>query len=178
MPHDSWTLLNSRYIAKYKVLRLREDRYRFEPTRAEADFVVADSVDWAMVIPITDGGEVVFIRQYRHGVRQVVLEIPGGLLDPDEPAEETAERELREETGYAAQNVRRLGQLLPNPAHHNAHCHVFVAEGCRLAGDQRLDPFEQIEVVPRPLDAVDEMMRNGELCHAQVIAAFALMKVA
>jgi len=176
MPDKSWTLLGSRQIADYKIIRLREDRYRFEPTGAEADFAVCDSADWAFVIPVTADGQVVFIRQYRHGARQVVLELPGGLMDGGEPPEVTAARELREETGYEAERLRRLGKLLPNPGLNNASCHVFVAEGCSLKSDPDPDPLERIEVVLRPLEAVQEMIRTGELCHAQAMAAFALME--
>lgn len=176
MPHKSWTLLGSRQIADFKILRLREDRYRFEPSGAEADFAVCDSADWAFVIPITTDDEVVFVRQFRHGVRQVVLELPGGLMDDDEPPEVTAARELQEETGYRAGRLRRLGKLLPNPGLNTASCYVFLAEECRLAGQPDLDPLEQIDVVLKPLGEVWEMIRTGELCHAQAIAAFALMK--
>ena len=59
MLHHSWTLLGSRYIAEYEILRLREDRYRFEPTEAEADFIVCDTEDWVLAIPITVDRQVV-----------------------------------------------------------------------------------------------------------------------
>jgi 8-oxo-dGTP pyrophosphatase MutT (NUDIX family) len=175
MPHRAWTLLGSRQIAEYKILRLREDRYRVEPTREEADFVVCDSNDWALVIPLTRDGQVVFVHQYRHGVQEVVLEIPGGLLDDGESAEAAAARELREETGFAAARVRYLGRLLPNPALNTAACHICVAEDCVPVGDQLPDPLERIDVILRPVGEVPAMIRSGELCHAQVVAAFALL---
>ena len=174
MPDRSWTLLDSRYLANYKILRVREDRYRFEPSKAEAEFIVCDTPDWALVIPITVDRQVVFIRQYRHGVQQVVLEIPGGVMNANETAEAAAARELREETGFAAESVRSIGRLLPNPALNNARCHVCVAEGCQQVGEAEPDPLERIEIVLRPLDSVGEMIRSGELRHAQVIAAFTL----
>ena len=176
MPDRSWTFLGSREIREYRVLRIREDRYRFEPTRTEADFAVCESADWVLVIPRTADGQVVFIRQFRHGVRQVVLEVPGGLVDKGESPEETAARELREETGYAAGSFRYLGRLLPNPALNTAVCHVVLAENCHQAGKTNFDPLEQIELVLRPLDALGDMIRNGELCHAQAMAAFTLME--
>ena len=145
MPDRSWTLLSSRPIADYPVLRLREDHYRFEPSGLEGNFVVCESRDWALVIPITSDGQIVLVRQYRHGVRQVVLEVPGGVLDAGETPAESAARELREETGFAATSIRLIGKMLPNPAINSAEVHVLVAEGCRKVGEPQLDPFERIE---------------------------------
>jgi len=174
MPHRSWKYLSSREIADFRVLRIRQDRYLFQPTQKEADFVVCDSTDWVMVIPVTIDRQVVLVRQYRHGVREVLLEIPGGLLEPGELPEQGAVRELREETGYECQSIRVLSRLLPNPSTNNATLYIAVAEGCRTMGVQTLDALEQIEVVLRPLAEIPAMIASGELCHAQVIAAFTL----
>ncbi len=176
MPHKSWTLLGSRVVADYKFVRIREDSYRFEPTGAEAPFVVCDSADWVLVIAVTDDGQVVLVRQYRHGVRQVVLEIPGGVVDSGETPERAAVRELQEETGFTAERVRCLGTMMPNAAINSASCHVVLAEGCRLTDRPRLDPFEKIEVLLRPFDEVPEMIRTGQIRHALVIAAFGLLE--
>jgi len=170
----SWTLLDSRRIAEYPILHVREDRYRFEPTGAESRFVVCDSLDWVLVIATTDEGQLVLVRQYRHGVRGVVLEVPGGVLDAGESPEAAAARELREETGFMPDRVRYVGKMLPNPAINSAHLHVVVAEGCRRVGEPHPDPFEQIEVTLHPLAEVPAMIRRGEINHALVIAAFAL----
>jgi ADP-ribose pyrophosphatase len=177
MPDQSWTLLSTRQIADYRILRLREDRYRFEPTQREADFVVCDSRDWALVIPVTADGQVVLIRQYRHGVRQVVLEVPGGVLDDGESPAAGAARELREETGYAAESIRLVGKMFPNPALNNAHVHVLLAEDCCKTGAPQPDPFERIDVVLRPLAEIPAMIATGEIRHGLVIAAFALAEM-
>ncbi len=174
MPDHSWKYLSSREIADCRILRIRQDRYLFLPTQKEADFVVCDSTDWAMVIPITNDKQVVLVRQYRHGVREVLLEIPGGLLEPGESVEHGAVRELREETGYDCQSVRVLSRLLPNPSINNATLYIAVAEGCRPIARQDLDPLEDIEIVLRPLAEIPAMIASGEICHAQVIAAFTL----
>jgi 8-oxo-dGTP pyrophosphatase MutT (NUDIX family) len=174
MPDRSWKHLSTRYVGDYHILRIREDRYLFEPTQREATFVACESADWAMVIPVTSDGQVVFVRQYRHGVKQVVLEIPGGVLEPNEAADVGGLRELQEETGYQCETIRVVGRLLPNPSTNTAALHVLVAEGCRPVAAQTLDPLERIDLVLRPLGEVQAMIASGELCHAQVIAAFAV----
>lgn len=169
----SWTLLASRTLAQFKFIRVRSDRYLFEPTQLEGDFVVCESPDWVLVVAVTIDRQVVLVRQYRHGIGDVVLEVPGGVVDPGESPESAAVRELREETGYAPGRVRYVGRLMPNPALNTAYCHVVLAEECRLAGSQNPDPLEQIEPVVRDLDDVPHMIGSGELPHALSIAAFA-----
>jgi 8-oxo-dGTP pyrophosphatase MutT (NUDIX family) len=117
------------------------------------------------------------VRQFRHGVRQVSLEIPGGMVDEGEAPDVAALRELHEETGYTAPAVRRLGELWPNPAIQNNHCHLFVAENCRLTSAPQPDPRERIEVVTYPLAEVPRLIAEGAIRHALVICALALLGV-
>jgi ADP-ribose pyrophosphatase len=171
VPKDCWTLLSTRHVSDQRIFQLRHDRYRFEPTGAEREFVVLDAPDWINIVPLTDDGHVVMIRQYRHGIREVTLEIPGGVIDGDESPESAAVRELEEETGYAAHGVRLLGRLRPNPAFLSNTCHLFVAEGCRQRAAPRPDPFERIDVVLISQQAIPDLVRRGEINHGLVINA-------
>ena len=177
MPDKSWTLLSSREVFEHFIFNLEFDLYRLAPDDHESEFIRLVCADWVNVIPITAGGEVVFVRQYRHGVREISLEIPGGMIDAGEAPDVAATRELREETGYAAPNVRRLGHLWPNPAIQNNHCHLFVAENCRMVSPPQPDPRERIEVVTYPLTEVPRLIRDGAIRHSLVICAFALYGV-
>lgn len=174
MPEKNWTLLHSRTVGDHRIFTVREDRYRLAPAGDERDFVVLDSPDWVNVIPITSSGEVVMIRQFRHGIRRTTLEIPGGMINPGEAPAAAALRELAEETGFAAARCRELGHVSPNPAIQSNRCWFFLAEGAYRAGDADPDPGERIEVVLHPLAAIPALITMGEIDHALVLCAFGL----
>ena len=140
---------------------------------AEHEFYVLECSDWVNVIPITEDGDVVLIRQYRHGREEVTLEIPGGMVDPeDADPGEAARRELLEETGYLAGKVERIGAISPNPAIQDNLCHSYVATDLSARGAPLMDGTEDIEVVEVPLSQVPALIRDGEITHSLVVVAF------
>ena len=169
---DPWRRVGSKRLQACRVFDL--DRVRLAPPDggAEEDFFVLDAPDWVNVVPITRDREVVLIRQFRFGVEDVTLEIPGGMCDDGESPLEAAARELREETGYVAREVVPLGWVQPNPAIQTNRCHSFLALDAGAEGAASPDPHERIEVVRVPLDRIPALVRGGEIRHALVIAAF------
>lgn len=166
-----WHELGSETLVHYKVFHVRKSRRRSPRTGAEIGFFLLDTPDWVNVLPITHDGQVVLVRQYRHGSERVSLEIPGGLIDPHErdPAAAAA-RELREETGYEADHIEPVGVMNPNPSMMRNRCHAFVATGCRRVGELRQDPGEDIEVVTVPVEQLDSLIGGGQIDHAIVLA--------
>jgi 8-oxo-dGTP pyrophosphatase MutT (NUDIX family) len=135
-------------------------------------FSLIDCVDWVNVIAVTATCEVVLIRQYRPGVDDVCLEIPGGMIDPGESPLVAAQRELVEETGYTAPAWQPLGVVAPNPAIQSNRLHSFLATGAAPTQPQRLEGSEVIDVETAPLSDVTAMLRDGRIDHALVVAAF------
>lgn len=167
-----WRITESKLLVRTPVFSLRQDRKRriSEDARSH-DFYVLDAVDWVNVVPVTETGDIVFIELYRHGIEASSLEIPGGMIDPEDrdPAAAAA-REMREETGYEAERLVPLGVVHPNPAIQGNRCHTFLAENAKLVGDLRPDETEDIRVVLHPVLEVPRLLREGRITHALVVA--------
>jgi len=167
-----WPIVSTRLARAFRIFSLRTDHARSPLTGSEHDFVVLESAPWVNVIPLTRDQEVVLIRQYRHGIREVTLEIPGGLVEAADTPLAAAKRELLEETGFRGETWIDLGYVHPNPAIQNNRCHTFLALGVTQAGPQALDEKEDIAVFLRPLVEIPRLIREGEITHALVVAAF------
>lgn len=166
-----WELIDSKVDRDYRVFRIKTETSLSPRTNKAGEFYVIDTSDWVNVIPITKDGEVVMIKQFRHGSKEITLEIPGGLVD-DESPEKAALRELLEETGYEGNSVTYLGATNPNPAIFNNLCHTYLVENARKVSDKNLDDDEDIEVIHVPLTEVPGLIAGGAINHALVIIAF------
>lgn len=167
-----WKLIKSEKINAYKIFSTRKDISLSPVTGKEHDFYVVEVPDWVNVVAITSDNQVVLIEQYRHGTESVTLEIPGGTVDPGESSLEAGKRELLEETGYASDDWIGIGKVHPNPAMQNNACYTFLARGARKIQVQSFEGTEDIAVSLTPASNIQNLVSEGRVTHALVIAAF------
>ncbi|MBP6015580.1 MAG: NUDIX hydrolase [Candidatus Promineofilum sp.] len=168
-----WEKVGSEYLGDFRIFRIRADSSRSPRTGIVHRFFVLESPDWVNVIPLTAAGNVIMIRQFRHGTEDVTLEVPGGMVDAtDGDPAISAARELREETGYEATGIVHLGTVAPNPAFLNNHCHSYLARDVRRVADPQLDGAEDIAFEEIPLADIPALIRDGRITHSLTITAF------
>ncbi len=171
---SGWELLGDTSVEDFKIFRTRKSRRLNPRTGAEFEFFLIDGHDWANVIALTKNNEVVLVKQYRHGIEDFTLELPGGCVEAAEDPKNAALRELKEEAGFIAEDTQHLGSIKANPAMMSVTCHLYLARNAQLSGNQALDPGENIEVVLLPLEKVLSMIASGQISHALHVAAFGL----
>lgn len=156
-----WKLLNTIYL--HPNIRLDECEL---PTGQTIGAHILEYDDEIIVFALTRDRQVVLIRQYRHGVQDVILEFPGGSVDQGETPLEAARRELMEETGYASEKFIALGQVSPNPAIYRNQLHIFLAVDVEFSGRQSVYDAEGTEVVLMPLEDIISKTRSRELLNS------------
>jgi ADP-ribose pyrophosphatase len=121
-----------------------------------------------VILPVIDAEHVVLLRNHRFAVGETLWEVPAGTLEPNEPLEACARRELLEETGYTAATWRSLGYLYASPGVMNEKLHLFLAENL-TAGEASPEPGEELEPVTVKLADAVAMCLSGEIKDAKTV---------
>lgn len=134
-------------------------------------FHVIHGPDWASVLCVTNESEVVMVRQYRHGIGSASLELPAGVIEPNETPEEAARRELAEETGYESNDWISIHSVSTEPARHTTRAHFFVARNARQARPPAPDETELLDIVKVPLADLSRLATDGSVLHGVHVGA-------
>ncbi|BAY34447.1 NUDIX hydrolase [Nostoc carneum NIES-2107] len=176
----NWKILKSQYLVKDKWLAFRADTCQTPDGQIVEPFYVFEYSTWVNIVALTKNQEVVLVEQYRYGIQQTVLELPGGCMEPEDISPlEAAKRELLEESGYSSENFIETGVISPNSATHNNLIHCFLATNVELVADLKLDTTEIINVKLLPLDDLIQNIDSGILLQSFHISSlfFALKKL-
>lgn len=169
----AWVRQESSTVCETRVFDVLRQRSRSPRTGEPHDFFVLETCDWVNIVPVTADDEVVLIRQFRHGIEDFTLEIPGGMVDDTDASPLVAAgREMLEETGYGSDDIVPLGSIHPNPAIQANHCHSFLARNAERRAAPTFEGTEETEVVLEPLARIPDLIRSGSITHALVVVAF------
>jgi len=175
---DPWTVLDTELVQDGNIIRLHRDHVRAPRSGAVHPYWRIEADAWVNVVPVTDDGQVVLVRQWRHGTREITLEIPGGIVDPGETPAQAAVRETLEESGYGGGELIELGALSPNPALFTNRVHTFWIRGVRRVAEIQNHGGEETAVELVPVADLGRLVRSGEINHALVVAALHLFQLA
>lgn len=162
-----WKTLGSEYLFKDTWFTVRKDRCERSDGKIIDPYYVFEFPEWVTALAITSENEVLLVRQYRHALGEVGLELPGGCVDStDENFEDAIRRELLEETGYAFESAHYLGRISANPSTNSNLMHMFVATGGRKIKEQALDENEEIEVLKISMEELYQLLDEKRIIQA------------
>lgn len=167
-------LIKSETLLEGRAFKVRRDTLK-TPDGRETKLDIVEHTGSVVLLPIDDGGNLLFVRQYRHAAGEDLLELPAGTRDGAEPFEECAAREIREETGLEAGALQKLGEFYLVPGYSTELMAVFLATDLKenpLQADE--DEFLQVEKIP--LKQAIDMAEQGEIQDAKSLAALALSR--
>lgn len=163
-----WKELSSKEILKAHVFRYIQKVRQTPDGKKEGTFDVLHCANWINILAFDEKERLIMVKQYRHGTDEISLELPAGVIDPNESALDAAKRELQEETGYSSKDWQEIGVLKPNPAFIDNTCTFFLAKDCKKTHETNFDYFEEIETHLYDLDEVKEMIREKKVGHSLV----------
>lgn len=165
-----WSIKDSKSVIKRPWLDVRCDTVQLPNGNVYDEFYVLHYPTWINVIAITEDGQYILERQYRHGIGKMSTEICAGCVEEGEDPMVAAKRELLEETGYAGGEWTELMVTSPNATNMDNQCHSYLAKGVKLVSGQNLDETEDIRVFLCSREEVFQMLQNGEFKQALMIA--------
>lgn len=166
--------LSSERIYEGKILNLRRDRVTIRDGGTSYREIV-EHAGGVVILGVTEDGRIPMVRQYRKATRGVMLELPAGKLEKDEDPKEAALRELKEETGYTAANIRLVSAFYPTVGYSEEILYIFFADGL-TAGETNFDPGESIEIEDCLPETLYALIDAGEMTDGKSLIALLLYK--
>ena len=161
-----WKVLESEYLHKEPWLTIRKDKCEIPNGKIVPAFYVNEYPDWVNAFALTKEGKVVMVKQYRHGIENIEIELPGGVSESGETPEQAMKREMLEETGYEFEHIECLGKISANPSTTNNFTHLFLATGGVKVAEQKLDETEQVDVLFMSIDEVKQLVKENKMAQS------------
>lgn len=160
---DNWKVVDSKYIIQEPWATLRVDRLMMPNGNIKEEYYILEYPSWVNMVALTEEGQLVMVRQYRHGPQEVMVELPAGVVEVNEDPAFAARRELLEETGYAFDDCKYICKLYANPATSGNLTYTYLLTGGKKVQEQELDDSEDIEVVLMSVAEAKQLLFENKL---------------
>lgn len=170
------TLIKSEIVAESRLFEIEQMHLQFSNGEQRHYERIKGRANGAvMIVPVLDDQTILLIREYAGGIDDYVLAFPKGAIDPGEDVVKTADRELKEEVGYGANNIEIIGNYSVSPGYMTAMMHVVIARDLYPERHEGDEP-EPIEVVPWKLSDIEQLLMNPQFHEARSIAALLMLE--
>ena len=184
-----WEEVSTKHLIRNEWIDFRESRYRFPDGSEFEPYYSYSRRDYVVIVPFDRDGNLICVKQYRQGIKEVTTEFPAGGIERNdgkeygskepglsEEAVKAAVRELREETGYEAEKMEHLITVPSNATISDNYAHVFVARECTKVASQELDDTEYLNVHKISPVEIEELIKNGKFQQAVHVMAWYMCK--
>ncbi|MCI6637153.1 MAG: NUDIX hydrolase [Bilifractor sp.] len=180
-----WTPISIEHIVQDEWIDFRKVKYRYPDGREFEPFYQYSRRDYSVIVPVTEDGKFLCVRQFRHGIGQVTTEFPAGGIesgsrgsaetdDAHESALGCAKRELREETGYVSEDWIPLVSIPSDATLSDNYAYLFLARNCRKISGQRLDETEDLEPEILTGEQIENLIQEGKFQQSVHVMAYLL----
>lgn len=172
-----WHLLKEEDISPAPWFPLFKHEVKLPDGKVVDDYYVSHLGDVSTVIAVTKEKKILMVRQYKHGLDDITIELPAGRIGKGRSKRDAAEAELLEETGYKAKEFIEIGGVCPVPSKDGSIMYGFIARGLRDTGETNFDETEEIELLKLSLEEIKGMIKEGEIIGSDAIALLTLAEL-
>lgn len=166
-----WEVMDSRIVLDSPWLEVEKHTVKLPAGKVIDDYYVVNRKPYVIIIPVEEDN-VYFIKQYRHGIGKKTINLPMGLIDGSETIQDAAKRELLEETGFVAKNLRYLGKISLGPSNFNITGHIVLAKELKLRKNHKIDDSEgEITIMEINKERIKDLIEHEKIIDASTICA-------
>lgn len=170
-----WTTLDSKTVFDHRWYKVLQEKVEVAPGKIYDDYFMGIFPNIVLIVAITKDKKILLVRQYKHGAKKILLEVPAGYIDSKESPLAAAKRELLEETGYISNKWTKLGFYYSNPTKERGNgIYVFLAKNSRITGQSKPDDMENIEIQLIEIKDIAKMIKSNKIKVAGSVAAILL----
>lgn len=168
-----WKVIDSEYVLENKWMKVRRDTCELTNGSVIDDYFVVERFDSAGIVALTEDNRIILNREYRHGIQEIIYQVPIGGIDPGEDPLQAAIRELEEEAGYlcAAEEMTEIGHWAVSPGDNIRYTTIFLARNVKPGGKKLITEREVIDNELFTIEEVTQMLDNNEIADLWAVAA-------